>query len=78
MVQIELMEGEDTVEVFVATHSQTKHNEWEVEKNVHEEVRGLLLQENITNKTVTPEHTAPALTHEPKSPTGETNIWEAL
>ena len=50
----------------------------EVEKNVHEEVRALLLQENVTNKMVTPEHTAPAPIHELKSPTRETNIWEAL
>ena len=52
MVQIEVMEGEDTVEVFVTTRSQTKHNEQEVEKNVSEEVRGLLLQKNVTNKMV--------------------------
>ena len=54
MVQIELMEGEDTVDsVFVATRSQT-------EKNVREEVRGLVLQEIVTNKMVTPEHTGPS------------------
>ena len=79
MVHIELREGEDTVDlVFVAIRRQTKHNEWEGEKNVCEEVRGLVLQEFVTKEMVTPKHTGPTPTLKLNIPTGKTNIWGTL